>query len=98
MIKRGNDGIETLGGIIDRAIEKNSHNQGLINAFRPVVLERNRLLEEMTLGKIDFSNFDNIRFHGGIPLIRQQAFFPNDTWTEMIAQSRIFKKVDDLFL
>ncbi|MCX5857873.1 MAG: formate dehydrogenase accessory protein FdhE [Deltaproteobacteria bacterium] len=78
MMNRGNDRTETLNGIMDREIEKNPHSRGLIDAFRPVIIERNRLLDEIAPVKIDFSTFDKIRFQGGVPLIRQQNLFPPD--------------------
>lgn len=80
------DSVETLQGIMDRVIEKNPHNQVLIDAFRPVMIARARLLEKMTLKKASLSAIDEIRFQGGVPLIRQQQLLsPEDPWEEMAA-------------
>ncbi|MFH1080105.1 MAG: formate dehydrogenase accessory protein FdhE [Pseudomonadota bacterium] len=81
-----NDRVETLQGVMDREIEKNPHNRELINAFRPVMIAKARLLEKMTLKKADLSAVDEIRFQGGVPLIRQQQLLsPEDPWEEMAA-------------
>ena len=81
-----NDRVETLQRVIDREIEKNPHNQELINAFRPVMIARAHLLENVKLNQTAPASFDEIRFQGGIPLIRQQRLlFPEDPWEEMAA-------------
>jgi FdhE protein len=81
------DRVETLQRVIDREIEKNPHNRELINAFRPVMMARVRLLDKMTLKTAGRPAFDEIRFQGGVPLIRQQQLLsPEDPWEDMAAR------------
>lgn len=81
-----NDRVDTLRMVMDREIEKNPHSRELINAFRPIMIARARLLEKITLKKADLSAIDEIRFQGGVPLIRQQQLLsPEDPWEEMAA-------------
>jgi FdhE protein len=87
MMNIENDRVDTLRRVMDREIEKNPHSRELINAFRPVMIARARLLEKMTLKKTDLSAIDEIRFQGGVPLIRQQQLLsPDDPWEEMAAR------------
>jgi len=81
-----NDRVETLQRVIDREIEKNPHNRELINAFRPVMIVRARLLEKVKLNQTAPASFDEIRFQEGVPLIRQQQLLsPQDPWEDMAA-------------
>jgi FdhE protein len=86
MMRSENDRVATLRRVMDREIEKKPHSRELIDAFRPVMIERTRLLEKISLKKTDLAALDEIRFQGGVPLIRQQQLLsPEDPWEEMAA-------------
>lgn len=77
---------ENLGAVIDREIAKNPHNTEILNAFRPVMLARNRVGSQIRLNSIPTVEFDPVRFSAGVPLIRQHAMFlPDDPWEDMLA-------------
>ncbi len=87
MAKMENDRVDTLRGIIAREIEKNPHNRELLNAFRPLLIERMRLLESIKLAKTAPAAIDKTRFHCGVTLIRQlEILSPDDPWEEMAAR------------
>jgi hypothetical protein len=75
-------GRDILNGIIDREIEKHPHNQALIEAFRPVIVSRNQILETLAWEEGVALPFDEARFRGGIPVMVQAVSLPGDSpWT-----------------
>ena len=77
---------EAMQHSMDRIIECRPHVENLLNAFRPILLEKGRLLQLMQDHKKTFTP-DAIKFQGGIPLIQQfQLIFPDDPW-KLIALS-----------
>jgi FdhE protein len=77
---------ETMQHSIDRIIERNPYVENLLNAFRPILLEKGRLLQLMEDHKKTFT-LDDIKFQGGISLIQQFPLIsPDDPW-KLIAVS-----------
>jgi FdhE protein len=77
---------EAMQHSMDRIIERNPHVENLLNAFRPILLEKDRLLQLMQDHKKTFTP-DTIKFQGGITLIQQfQLIFSDDPW-KLIALS-----------
>jgi len=76
--------LRILNGIIDREIERHPHNRALIEAFRPVLVERKRLLGRMKAGEGETFAWDETRFRGGVPLGAQWPLFrEDDPWEEI---------------
>ncbi len=73
-----------LEKILDTALANYPHSHGIIEPFRPVLLEKARLVEGME-SKTDTSmNLDEIRFKAGVPLsIQNSLFFPDDPWKDI---------------
>lgn len=88
-MKNNNDEIDAVSQEIDRIIEQKPHIKPLLDAFRPVILEKARLLLGMADSKRTIP-VDEVKYLGGIPLIQQtNLFFPDDPWREMaLAVSR----------
>jgi len=77
------DEVRVVDQDIDQIIEQKPHIKTLLDAFRPVILEKTRLLMEMAGSKRSIT-VDEIRYQGGISLIQQgNLFFPDDPWREM---------------
>jgi FdhE protein len=74
---------------MDDIIEKNPHCKDIINAFRPVILERYRLVEKLALQNMHAPKIDKRKFKGGVPVIRQATLYRNDDPWEEIALSLI---------
>ncbi len=75
--------------LMDDVIEKSPHTKDIINAFRPVILERYRLVEKLALQNTDAPKIDNRKFKGGVPVIRQATLYYNDDPWEEVALSLI---------
>jgi len=76
--------MERLEEIIDREIERHPASQPLLEAFRPVMLARYRLLEGLPLEETVTTEIDAIRFRGGIPVIGQVPLFREaDPWQDI---------------
>jgi len=86
---RADDRLKTLEMMIDRIIGKNPHSKEIINAFRPVMVERNRLVETLDLSPGDPGGMDGTRLKSGVPLIKQAALFHSEDPWEGIALSLI---------
>ncbi|MDI9569534.1 MAG: formate dehydrogenase accessory protein FdhE [Pseudomonadota bacterium] len=75
---------ESLRGIMAREITGNPHAGAIIEAFRPLLLARARLLANEKWPAVTLTGFDPTRFGAGIPLSRQaQLFFAADPWEDM---------------
>ena len=81
--------IEHIEQVMDDITEKNPHCKDIINAFRPIIVERYRLIEKLTLQNTDTPKIDKQKFKGGVPVIRQTALFRSDDPWEGIALSLI---------
>lgn len=76
---------ERLEEILDRESDRHPSSQPLLEAFRPVILARHRLLESLRLAETDPRTFDTLRFQGGIPVIGQVTLLrENDPWQEIV--------------
>jgi len=85
MIIDENESIGRLEEIIDREIERHPHSQNLLDAFRPVILARNRILQKVQLGETVSPKIDGVRFQGGVPAIGQYPFFQeDDPWEDIV--------------
>jgi len=85
MLRDENENIGRLGEIVDREIERHPHSQNLLEAFRPVILERNRILQKVRLKETVSSEIDVVRFQGGIPVIGQYPLFQeDDPWEDIV--------------
>jgi FdhE protein len=71
-------------GIIDDVIGKNPHSRGLVTAFKPLFLVRERLVDELKLKPADRSQIDGEKLRQGIPCIEQTPFFSKDDPWEQI--------------
>ncbi len=79
----GNTG--RLEEIIDREMDRHPHSQPLLEAFRPLFLARNRLLEDLELGEDVPFKIDEIRFQGGVPVIEQHPLLQeNDPGDDLV--------------
>lgn len=71
---------EAMQHSMDQIIERTPHVENLLNAFRPILLEKGRLLQLMQENRPTFTP-DAIKFQRGIALIQQfQLLFPDDPW------------------
>ncbi|OPY13399.1 MAG: formate dehydrogenase accessory protein FdhE [Syntrophus sp. PtaB.Bin138] len=85
MMKDRSGSIRRFEEIIDREVERHPHNQPLLEAFRPLILTRNRLLEELELEENPPFQIDEIRFQGGVPAIEQHPLLlESDPWEDLV--------------
>lgn len=78
------DRLETLKEMMDRIIEKSPHSKEIVNAFRPVILERHRLVEHSEWGPADPAAADQEQLKEGVPVIRQTELFRRgDPWQDI---------------
>jgi len=69
---------------IGEAMEKYPHSQNILRAFREILLERNRLVEDNACMGVDLSRVDRIRLQAGVSVSRQAALFhPDEPWKQM---------------
>ena len=69
---------------IGEAIEKNPHSRNILNAFRKILLERKRLVEDNICISFDVSGIDKIRLQAGVPVSRQAALIhPDEPWKKI---------------
>ena len=83
------ESIEHIEQLMDDAIEKNPHCKDILNAFRPVIVERYLLVDKLELRNADSLKIDRRKFKAGVPVIRQTTFFQYDDAWEEIALSLI---------
>lgn len=81
--------VETLQAIIDREMERHPHNRNLLEAFRSVLIERRRILEELQLPPVESFCLDKIRFQGGVTVMGQCRLFREDDPWEGLATAII---------
>lgn len=76
--------VSQIEKLMDDAIEKHPHCKAIINAFRPVILERYLLTDKLELKNMDAMKIDKRKFKGGVPVIRQATLFQHDDpWKEI---------------
>ncbi len=76
--------IEQIEQLMDDIAEKNPHCRDIVNAFRPVILERCRLVEKLALQDTDAPKVDKRKFKRGVALVRQMMLFRHDDpWDEI---------------
>lgn len=81
--------IDALTGIIDREEGKHPHNRNLLEAFRPVLVERRRVLKGLSFAKDETFTVDKSRFSGGISVAGQCRLFREDDPFDDLAQAMI---------
>ncbi len=70
--------------LVDDLIEKKPHTKDIVNAFRPILVERIRLVEELNLGHAGALKIDKAKAEAGEPLVEQiMLFFPDDPWQQI---------------
>jgi len=70
--------------LVDGIIEKKPHTKDIINAFRPILVERVRLVEELELKPAGALKIDEIQAKAGKPMIQQvMLFLPEDPWQQI---------------
>lgn len=84
-----NEKILLIEKLMDDAIEKNPHSKNIISAFRPVIVERYRLIDKVELKNSDVPKVDKQKFKSGVPVTRQTTLFDQDDPWEDIALSLI---------
>lgn len=64
---------------LDYVAEQNPHSQAILDAFKTLMTERNRLRNDIDLKPVDTQFIDMERLKGGVPVIRQiPLFLPDD--------------------
>lgn len=73
-----------LKGIMDTAIGNYPHSKDIIEAFRPVLLEKAKLVENLKSKKDAPMSMDDVRFKAGIPFgVQNSLFFTDDPWKDI---------------
>jgi FdhE protein len=71
----------TLHKTIDEILEKKPYCRSVLNAFRQILVERNRLIEQLKLDGIVDLRPEEWESSRGVPLIRRQSIFcESDPW------------------
>ena len=80
-----NDDLSAVEQLIENMIEKNPHNRELFSAFKPVIMERIRLVEGLELKAAEPPKIDGTKLKAGVPVIKQATlFYPDDPWNEVV--------------
>jgi len=83
-VNQAKDRLKLLEKTIDRVIETSPHSREILDAFRPVILERHRLMENLEWEPVDTAVIDRKKLNKGIPLIRQvELLRRGDPWKEV---------------
>ncbi len=70
--------------MIDSVISQNPHSKEVIAAFKPLLLVRERLLDEVKLKPVDGSSIDGEKFRQGIPCVNQvPLLLKGDPWKKI---------------
>ncbi len=82
--KRKNGKTSRLEGVINGVLSKNPHSREVITAFKPLLLARERLLDELKVKPADPSSIDGEKLRQGVPCIDQTPlFFKGDPWKQV---------------
>ena len=80
-MKKTADTRSRLEKIMDSAVRNNPHSSDIIKAFRPVLIEKNRLAGSLASGDGEALAMDEAKFREGVPLGDQNSlFFTEDPW------------------
>ncbi len=79
--------VERLEEIIDAAIRNNPHSKEIINAFKPLLIEKIRLMEKLDLDGRKTPDLGESGLKNGVPLMRQNDCMPDKDACEMITLS-----------
>jgi FdhE protein len=80
-VKRTADTPSRLEETMDRAVKNNPHSKDIIDAFRPVLIEKDRLVSTLESPGGAPLVLDDSRFKEGVPLGGQNNLFsPDDPW------------------
>jgi FdhE protein len=78
------DAAKKLKDIIDAAIDNYPHSRDIIEAFRPVIMEKARLVEDLASRADMPLTFDENRFKEGVPFNAQNdLFLKDDPWDKI---------------
>jgi FdhE protein len=77
-----------LEKMIEDLSAKKPHSEPIVTAFRPVIIEKNRMMESLQLKPVDTKNLNRAKINEGVPVIKQIALF-EDVPLEDIALSMI---------
>ena len=78
------EGLSTLEKQIEEMNKTNPHSRNILLAFKAILLERKRLVEEGTCMSVDVSPVDTVRLQGGVPVCRQTPLLhPDEPWNEI---------------
>jgi len=84
MMNQNDDRISMIESLMDDVIEKNPHSRDMLNAFRPIMMERIRLVEKLELKTAEPPKIDGRKLRAGVPVIRQAMLFHHDDpWAEI---------------
>lgn len=78
------DDLSSIEQLIENMIEKNPHCGEILNAFKPVIMERNGLVEKLELNAAESPKIDERKLKAGVPIIKQaMLFYHDDPWNEV---------------
>lgn len=73
-----------MEGVIEDTMSRSPHTEGIIKAFKPLLMVRERLTSELPLQPVDHSRINREKLRKGIPCTGQLPFFlPGDPWDIM---------------
>ncbi len=76
--------IKKLQKIIDTSLAHYPHSHDIIESFKPVLLEKARLVAGMESKVSAPMNLDEVQFAEGVPLgVQNSLFFPDDPWKDI---------------
>lgn len=70
---------------MEQALRNHPHSKDILDALKPVILGRIRILKTLRLKDADFENIDRARLKDGIPVIRQAALMPDGAAVREVA-------------
>lgn len=76
-----------IKNIIDRALERNSENKAIIEAFAPIIIKQREWAAQSSLQKLDCSLIDKGKLKAGVPVIRQISLLLADDSLKEISLS-----------
>jgi len=84
MATRANHDASRMEGVINDMINRSPHSEGIIKAFKPLLMVRERLTGELLLEPVDHSRINREKLRKGIPCTGQVPFFlQGDPWDIM---------------
>lgn len=86
-MKNIEDTLQRLEKIMAATMERNPHSAGIISSFRPIIIARTRLIDDLDLPGDDSLTLDEDLFKEGVPLGKQNACFRESDPFEAVAIS-----------